>query len=143
MNNIDTLMLWKVFRTNWVHLIGIYLSFLFIEIHITIVRHSSYTLESMFLQKPVTALNTLYTYGLPYLGFICFMLLILDTLLFGWNLKNIVRKLSIELIFFIGYFVFLAWTDHNKYWLAFIVPIFLGQYIRMRMINKLARIYYG
>lgn len=101
----------KIFLTNWIHLIAIYLGFyLTIVISKIIGGQTTDSWTSVLFASLLTIPLLIFVYGLSLLGQFYLTICVLDILLFSFNTKWTTEKLIIEWIIIVMPFISAAFN---------------------------------
>lgn len=130
----------KIISTNWVHLVGFYVTTYFSMILFNAFGLETYTTENLsqtLLLNLIMIPFLFFTYGLMFIGGFFGAIIIMDSI--GFNLT----KTKTNLILFIEWIMiippFVTWAFEYDYWLwlTLIISFAVTQWIRKRKIEKI------
>jgi hypothetical protein len=133
-------MTFQIILTNWVHLVGFYLTTYFSFILFSILGIEDFTdknWSAILFLSPLTIPILFFTYGLIILGCFYISIAIFDTI--GFNLI----KEKTEIILFLEWImiipIFIKWAFEYEYWLwlTLIFSLLVTQWIRKSKIEKI------
>jgi len=127
----------QVLSTNWIHLVGFYLTtYLSLILFKIIGLETDDNWISVLFVSPFTIIILFLVYGLPIIGGFYLGMLLMDIFLFSWRNKWIKTSLIVEWILIS--LPFISWAFEYEYWLWITLSIsFLTtQMIRTKKIKS-------
>jgi hypothetical protein len=129
-----------IILTNWVHLVGFYLTTYLSFILFRILGIEDFTDENwsviLFL-SPLTIPILFFTYGLFIIGWFYISIAFLDSIAFNLMNEKIEIILFLEWIIIIPLFVLWAFEYEYWLWMTLVISFFLTQRIRKSKIEKI------
>lgn len=129
-----------IILTNWIHLVGFYLTTYLSYMLFKILGFEDFTYENwndiLFL-SPLTIPLLFFTYGLFIIGWFYLLVVSLDSIAFNLIKEGTALILFFEWIMIIP--LFLMWAFEYEYWLwlTLIFSFLVTQWIRKSMIEKI------
>ena len=135
-------MIARILLTNWIHVIGFfvttYLSLTFFSL-LGIYNNSNQGWFETFLLGLTQVPFLFFTYGLPFLAGFYVAIILLDTVAFNLNSKNLIVKLLIEWMLIVTVFIYWAFEHEYWLWLPLSASLLVTQVIRKKRIEAIIR----
>jgi hypothetical protein len=129
----------RIILTNWIHLVGFYVTtFLTLILAKAVgLSEESDTWIGVLVTLPFSILLLFYIYGYPIIGGFCVALIVLDIICFRVVKISIWKIILLEWILIIP--IFFMWAFEYKYWLwiSLSLSFLVTQLIRRTKIEKL------
>jgi len=128
----------KILRTNWIHLLGFYVTTYFCIVvfhHLGIGRFRSDLPNSIFLLT-FSIPMLFFTYGLGFLVSFYTLIIFLDLIAFHFTELSTKSIMLFEWALIIPPFIYWGFTEEYWLWLALVVSFFASQLLRIRYIRN-------
>lgn len=128
----------KVLKTNWIHLLGFYVSTYCSSIIFHLMgleRYRGYSLTPTLLTSLVSIPFLFFTYGLLFILTFYIAILLLDSIAFHFTNFKVITIMVIEWIVIIPPFVYWAFKEEYWLWLVLITSLLFTQLIRIKWIR--------
>lgn len=128
--------------TNWVHLLGFYVTTYLSIILFTVTEHERYqggNWTSILLLSLISIPFLFFTYGLLYVVYFFALIIIMDISGFSWTKWKPIQILLLEWLIIVPPFIYWAFKYDYWLWLTLSVSFLLTQLYRRRQIEKIKR----
>jgi hypothetical protein len=128
----------KILRTNWIHLLGFYVTTYFSIVlfhYLGSGRFRSDLPNSIYLLT-FSIPMLFFTYGLVFLASFYTLIIFLDLIAFHFTKLSTKSIMLLEWGLIIPPFIYWAFTEEYWLWLVLVTSLLVTQLIRIRMINR-------
>lgn len=132
----------RIATTNWVHLLGFYVTTYLSIILFTVTgleRYQGGNWISILLLSLISIPFLFFTYGLLYVVYFFALIIIMDILGFSWTKWKPIQILLLEWLIIVPPFIYRAFKYDYWLWLTLSVSFFLTQLYRRRQVEKIKR----
>lgn len=128
----------KLMSTNWIHLLGFYVSSYFYVIFSKLIgiEQPFDNWSTAIFYNLLGTLFLLFTYGLVIVIGFYLLILFLDLLLFQFKRLRLIEIVLIEWILIIPPFIYWAFKEEYWLWLVLVASLLTTQLIRRRQLMK-------
>jgi hypothetical protein len=128
----------KILRTNWIHLLGFYVTTYFSIVlfhYLEIRRFQGDSPNSIFLLT-FSIPMLFFTYGLVFLVSFYALIIFFDLIAFHFTKLSTKSIMLLEWALIIPPFIYWAFKEEYWLWLVLVTSLLLTQLIRIKMINR-------
>ena len=132
----------KIIKTNWVHLLGFYISTYFAIIIFQLLgldRYQSDNLTRTMLLSLISIPFLFFTYGLIIITSFYILITLLDIIAFRFTRLKVLTIMFIEWLIIIPPFIYWAFKEEYWLWLVLIASLLITQIVRAKWIKDLKR----
>lgn len=132
----------KIIKTNWVHLLGFYVSTYFSIIVFQVLELDRYQSDSLMKTLMISLISIpflFFTYGLVIITSFYILITLLDIIAFRVTRLKVLTIMFIEWLIIIPPFVYWAFKEEYWLWLVLIASLICTQIVRAKWIKDLKR----
>jgi hypothetical protein len=127
----------KIIGTNWIHLLGFYISTYFATIIFQLIgihRYQGYSWSTTLFMNLAGILFLFFTYGLIFILAFYLLLILMDFIAFRYTKLPVIYIILIEWVLLSPPFIYWAFTEDYWLWLALVISLLGTQLVRLKWI---------